>query len=142
MHRSRKVWLFAGSDRGGDRAAAIYTSIVTAKMNDIDPQAYLADVLARIRQTRGASVAHLLTRPSHLPKISTPLPQPAGRSAKINEGTFKKFQAKNEDATGPISQDPGRRVLCMNADMIKQPAKARHHSLASIKRRSPSWNSV
>ena len=44
----RKSWLFAGSDRGADRAAFMYTMIVTAKLNDIDPQAWLADVLARI----------------------------------------------------------------------------------------------
>lgn len=44
----RKSWLFAGSDRGGQRAAAMYSLIVTAKMNDIDPQAWLADVLGRI----------------------------------------------------------------------------------------------
>ena len=44
----RKSWLFAGSDRGGQRAAAMYSLIVTAKMNDVDPQAWLADVLARI----------------------------------------------------------------------------------------------
>jgi transposase len=44
----RKSWLFAGSDRGGQRAAALYSLIVTAKMNDVDPQAWLADVLARI----------------------------------------------------------------------------------------------
>ena len=44
----RKSWLFAGSDRGGQRAAIIYSLIVTAKMNDIDPQAWLADVLDRI----------------------------------------------------------------------------------------------
>jgi transposase len=44
----RKSWLFAGSDRGGERAAVMYSVIVTAKMNDIDPQAWLADVLARI----------------------------------------------------------------------------------------------
>ena len=44
----RKSWLFAGSDRGGQRAAAIYSLIVTAKLNDVDPQAWLADVLARI----------------------------------------------------------------------------------------------
>jgi transposase len=44
----RKAWLFAGSDRGGQRAAKMYSLIVTAKMNDIDPQAWLADVLARI----------------------------------------------------------------------------------------------
>jgi transposase len=44
----RKAWLFAGSERGGQRAAAIYTLIGTAKLNDIDPQAWLADVIARI----------------------------------------------------------------------------------------------
>ena len=44
----RKSWLFAGSERGGDRAAFIYSLIVTAKLNDIDPQAWLADVLARM----------------------------------------------------------------------------------------------
>ena len=44
----RKSWLFCGSDRGGQRAAAMYSLIVTAKMNNVDPQAWLADVLARI----------------------------------------------------------------------------------------------
>jgi len=44
----RKAWLFAGSDRGGERAAFMYSLIVTAKLNDVDPQAWLADVLARI----------------------------------------------------------------------------------------------
>jgi len=44
----RKSWLFAGSDRGADRAAVMATLIVTAKLNGIDPQAWLADVLARI----------------------------------------------------------------------------------------------
>src|SRR6202158_2657000 len=44
----RKSWLFAGSDRGGQRTAAMYSLIVTAKLNDVDPQAWLADVLARI----------------------------------------------------------------------------------------------
>jgi transposase len=44
----RKSWLFCGSDRGGRRAAAMYSLIVSAKMNDLDPQAWLADVLARI----------------------------------------------------------------------------------------------
>jgi transposase len=44
----RKAWLFAGSPRGGERAAFMYSLIVTAKMNDVDPQAWLADVLARL----------------------------------------------------------------------------------------------
>jgi transposase len=46
----RKSWLFAGSDRGGQRAAAMYSIVVTAKMNDVDPQAWLADVLTRIAE--------------------------------------------------------------------------------------------
>jgi len=44
----RKAWLFAGSDRGGERAAAMFTLIETAKLSGIDPQAWLADVLRRI----------------------------------------------------------------------------------------------
>ena len=51
LHRiglGRKSWLFAGSDRGGERAAVMYTLIQTARLNDVDPQAWLADVLARI----------------------------------------------------------------------------------------------
>jgi hypothetical protein len=44
----RKAWLFAGSDRGGERAAVMYTLIQTARLNDVDPQAWLADVLARV----------------------------------------------------------------------------------------------
>lgn len=44
----RKSWLFCGSDRGGQRAAVLYSLIVSAKMNDIDPQAWLTDVLARL----------------------------------------------------------------------------------------------
>ncbi len=46
----RKSWLFAGSDRGGQRAAVMYSLIVSAKMNDIDPQTWLAHVLANIAQ--------------------------------------------------------------------------------------------
>lgn len=44
----RKSWLFCGSDRGGHRAAAMYSLVVTCKMNGVDPQAWLADVLSRI----------------------------------------------------------------------------------------------
>jgi hypothetical protein len=46
----RKSWLFAGSDRGGQRAAVMYSLIVCAKMNDVDPQAWPAHVLANIAQ--------------------------------------------------------------------------------------------
>ena len=56
----RKSWLFAGSDRGGDRAAVMLTLIQTAKLNDVDPQAWLADVLARIADHKITDLAALL----------------------------------------------------------------------------------
>ena len=56
----RKSWLFAGSERGADRAALMYTLIQTAKLNDVDPQAWLADVLARIADTPQTKLAELL----------------------------------------------------------------------------------
>ncbi|SDF12343.1 Transposase IS66 family protein [Rhodospira trueperi] len=56
----RKSWLFAGSDRGAERAAVMYTLIVTAKLNDIDPQAWLADVLARIADMPQSRLHELL----------------------------------------------------------------------------------
>ncbi|MER8752196.1 transposase, partial [Mesorhizobium sp. M1050] len=46
--RARKSWLFCGSDRGGQRAPVLYSLIVSAKLDDVDPQAWLADVLARL----------------------------------------------------------------------------------------------
>ncbi len=46
----RKAWLFCGSDRGGQRAAVLYTLIQTARLNNVDPHAWLADVLARIAE--------------------------------------------------------------------------------------------
>lgn len=56
----RKAWLFAGSSRGAERVAAMVTLIHTAKLNDVDPQAWLADVLARIAETPQGKLAQLL----------------------------------------------------------------------------------
>jgi transposase len=56
----RKSWLFAGSDRGGERAAVMLTLIQSAKLNDVDPQAWLADVLARIADHKITDLAALL----------------------------------------------------------------------------------
>ena len=56
----RKSWLFAGSDKGGERAAFIYTLIATAKLNNIDPQAWLADTLARINDIPQSRLHELL----------------------------------------------------------------------------------
>src|SRR5207249_5960663 len=56
----RRAWLFAGSDRGGERAAAIYTLIATAKLNGVDPQAWLAEVLRRIADHPASQLHELL----------------------------------------------------------------------------------
>ena len=56
----RKSWLFAGSDRGGRRAAAMYSLIVTARLNEVDPRAWLADVLARINDHSASKLHELL----------------------------------------------------------------------------------
>jgi len=56
----RKNWTFAGSDSGGRRAAVIYTLIETCKLNDVDPRAWLADILTRIADHPAKRIAELL----------------------------------------------------------------------------------
>ena len=56
----RRNWTFAGSDEGGRRTASICTLIATAKLNDIDPQAWLADVLARLPDHPAKRIHELL----------------------------------------------------------------------------------
>jgi transposase len=56
----RRNWTFAGSDRGGERAAAIYTLVETCKLNGVDPQAWLADVLARLPDHPARRIGDLL----------------------------------------------------------------------------------
>jgi transposase len=56
----RKSWLFAGSERGGQRAAFMYSLIGTAKLNNVDPQAWLADVIARISDITVSRLPELL----------------------------------------------------------------------------------
>ena len=60
MPLGRKAWLFCGSNRGGQRAAILYTLIQTARLNDVDPQAWLADVLARIADHPATRLDELL----------------------------------------------------------------------------------
>jgi transposase len=62
----RKNWLFAGSDAGGERAAAIYSMIETAKLNGLDPEAYLQSVLHRIADYPVNRVAELLPWNIHI----------------------------------------------------------------------------
>ena len=56
----RKNWMFAGSDAGGRRAAAVYTLIETCKLDNIDPQAWLAHVLARLPDHPAKRIGELL----------------------------------------------------------------------------------
>ena len=56
----RKNWLFAGSDAGGCRAAAMYSLIESAKLNGLNPQLYLADLLARIADHPARHIDDLL----------------------------------------------------------------------------------
>jgi hypothetical protein len=92
----RRAWLFAGSDRGGERAAAMFSLIETAKLNGVDPQAWLADVLRRIQ---------MITRPpnctSYCPGIgSSPSPnQP--RPDRPNRGTLRMLTPKRLNLTMP-----------------------------------------
>ncbi len=60
MALGRKNWLFAGSDTGGDRAAAIYSLIETCKLAGIDPFAYLRDVLERVADHKINRIDELL----------------------------------------------------------------------------------
>jgi hypothetical protein len=74
MALGRRNYLFAGSDAGGERAASIYTLVVTARLNGLNPKAYLKDVLTRIAE------GHPINRIDELMPwrmISTPDPQPA-----------------------------------------------------------------
>lgn len=56
----RKNYLFAGSDAGGERAAAVYTLVESAKLNGLDPEAYLREVLGRIADHPINRIAELL----------------------------------------------------------------------------------
>ncbi len=58
--RGRKAWLFVGSDRGGDRAAMLFSLIGTCRLNDVDPLVWLTDVLARIAEIPQTRLHELL----------------------------------------------------------------------------------
>ena len=96
----RKAWLFAGSYHGGNRTAFMYSLIVTAKMNDIDPQAWLADVLARMPALTVSKLPELLPwnwqDASSKQKAALPRPTPDGyvEGLKLAAQTFDRDVAK------------------------------------------------
>ena len=73
----RKNWLFAGSEAGGTRAAAIYSVIETAKMNGLEPQAYITDVIAKIAADWPAARWNELLPWNWQPPADVPLAQAA-----------------------------------------------------------------
>lgn len=111
----RRSWLFCGSDRGRQRAAVMESLIVTAKVNDVDPQAWLADVLARIAPHPAQRLADLLpwtwaaapARPSgrlSLPTISGRQPTRPTAPRRMLTEQFR------ERASEPIRSYDGERV--------------------------------
>jgi hypothetical protein len=76
MALRRKAWSFAGSDRGAERAAVMATLIMTARLNDIDPKPWLADIFACIADMPQSRL-HELLRWNWTPRASTPSAQAA-----------------------------------------------------------------
>jgi hypothetical protein len=72
----RKNYMFMGSDRGGERAASMYSLIGTCKLNKIDPEAYLRYVIARIGDHKINALAELLPW-NVAPMLATAAEQPA-----------------------------------------------------------------
>jgi hypothetical protein len=135
----RKSWLFAGSDRGGERAAAMYSLIVTAKLNDVDPQAWLADVLARIAghparklhellpwnwQARQARRDQAARDGCHLGRVHD---QPRRRSARRGRGMAARALDRHVSRRRPPECLWCRRRQCMRVYAVWHRKPARDH---------------
>ena len=75
----RRAWLFAGSERGAERAAVVITLIITARLNEVDPQAWLADIFARIADLPQSRL-HEFGSSAPPSRPSPRLPDPSHRS--------------------------------------------------------------
>jgi hypothetical protein len=101
LHAGRWSWLFVGSDRGGERAAVMLTLIQSAKLNDVDPQAWLADVLGRINDHAIHRLDQLLpwnwkTQPARLAAMMSPTRQKAP-SDSFNEIATVRIELRHTD---------------------------------------------
>jgi len=132
----RKSWLFAGSERGADRAAVMATLIMTAKLNDIDPQAWLADVLARIAEAPQGQLQKPLpwewnkAVQNPLPDLTrdhSPRPRPEGYNARAQRREIRRSaigarwvqpraRLRNISACLPNVATSGRRYLTRRND--------------------------
>ena len=156
----RKSWLFAGSDRGGERAASMYSLIVTAKLNDVDPRARLADALARIADHPASGCANCCPGTGFDPFGSIARPdygcanlclhfEPRGRNASCRRGSVARSGHGN--GTGrrlphcPRNGRPFHRRLYARWHRISQAARCRAQRTrvgprpAATRRRGARW---
>ena len=119
----RKSWLFAGSERGAERAALMYTLIQTAKLNDLDPQAWLADVLARIADTPQTQLAELL-RGSGAPNAPIKRPHNRGLRRRVTDQRVKVQLL----GVGALPDRVG--LLDSAVDAFRMDAPSRRHGIA------------
>ena len=109
----RKSWLFAGSDRGGERAAVMLTLIQTAKLNDIDPQAWLADVLARINDHNITGWTTFCRGTGATRWISTTPPECGSTGYAITIRRAAEMLAEDEDLLWDIASEMGPEHGCL-----------------------------
>jgi transposase len=96
----REAWLFAGSDRGGQRAAVMFTLIQTAKLNDVDPQAWLADVLAWIADHKITDLAALLPWNWRLTRLDRAARPWRRRPMRSRSAALPKYSARPRSCCG------------------------------------------
>jgi Transposase IS66 family/IS66 C-terminal element/AAA ATPase domain len=133
----RRAWLFAGSDRGGERAAAMFTLIETAKLNNVDPQTWLADVLRRINDHPAAKLSQLL--PWHWMKSQAhpaaawsdpPAVLAGGLRVAIGSGGFG---TPDPERVAGVADARGRaRQSFEEGDLRMDPVEGRHTTKAAI----------
>lgn len=124
----RKSWLFAGSDRGGERAAVMYTLIQTARLNEVDPQAWLADVLARLNDHNIQKLDQLLPWNWKVDRVIPFCPSPLGGGVPGALFSPMMFNLNGQHARAVVE-------ILRNANAPVLLLKNPWHSLAALLRR-------